>query len=1274
MPIQKLDFIKGMDKDSDVRYLQPGTYRDAENVRITNYEGGVKFSVSNMKGNTEISYTLPEGNNTVIGSFDDKQGQGVYYFVYNSATNHSVLKYDYKLGVVTKILQGSGFNFNLDYYITSVALLDNRFLMFTDNYNEPRMIDLNDLEKYWISTVTPVVFYGQLMDIAKAPQFTPCYVNYNSNLQKLYNNLNGKLWQFRVVYVYKDGTTSSFSTISKAAKPGLDSQLPFLENQDPSIENEITVTIPHPDTDLNINIDKVRIYAQGNTEDAEKGSVWYLFKEEDRADIILNTSAQYGSNYSDYFFANDGIYTAADPLDTVQAQTYIPKKSKALDIIYGNRLALANNTEGFDINDIDLSASLTFSRDVQPTVNTAGITFSYTRVPIVIPGTGGFTANRFNIKLTGATTKNGVSVNVAYAEIQLGGIPKVADRLTFSLTMNYQPFSSTGTVLTPTSEILNYTLLVVYNDINADNNITLTNIGARLVDAINSVDSRSGSIGGIIAIQQNNGLIRVLEGQNTFGQSVLDVGAAQTTAITTTAQSGTATITNIGSIETLPSYKKNALHEFAIEYSDEKGRRSTVITNNQLTKVAPTWGRPVPSNGRITAAITIANTPPSWATSYAILYTRNQNYDSVLDFIGTVEDEGDNVYSVSLQDLYRFRNDNQDTPLSYNFLDGDTIQFIQSVGGTQVFDIINPIVLTREEGLTTSRKIYFNFNNTGSILAPATAGNVAAGGGRYLFQITRPKRTQEDKFYYEIGHNYPITDGYHMGNQQNQTVSQSAIIDLSDTGDVYYKQRYFVPFNYNFDPTGSNIAVSVSASEQFVEEPNFSDYYNSEVTNIGRPSVVNENAKELIRETQVVYTQPYIPETSINGIGTVYDTSLKQYSTQYGSIQKIHADGRDLKVFQETRNGTVGIQRQLVLTGTQQTYETQTVLTPINYTDAEYGIGLNPESFSVYGYREYIADTFRSSLLRISRDGYTEISSKSLQGFWTEDLNKKEKQRVRIVWNKNFNEVVVSSSSGQWVLNPTAAVLSTSSIVTIPLSDYPSVVIGDVFCLNTKAQNSGVAYSKREGTVTNVSGDQITMTYSAIDVPIGTGITVLSIESLIKCNYNVLTFSEESGAWISRVSFKPEWMEEAGSGMVSFKDGKVYLHDDNETRGEFYGTTYPATVTVIANESGSSPKTFRDIQVESNSKWNNGTDGDISTPEGSITFMTDNNYKKLNNQFFAPILRDTTTPNVVNPRFEGRALTSSSLKAKFTNSDTTQVTLFSVGFGYFLANLSNFSG
>ena len=1249
MPIQKLDFIKGMDKDSDVRYLQPGTYRDAENVRITNYEGGVKFSVSNMKGNTEISYTLPLGNNTVIGSFDDKQGQAVYYFVYNSATNHSILKYDYKLGVVNKILQGSGFNFNLDYYITSVALLDNTYLIFTDNYNEPRWLDLTDLIKYLDSFSNLFIVDGSLLDIAKAPEVTPPYVSYNSNAEKLYNNLNGKLWQFRAVYEYRDKTTSVFSTISVMAKPAIDSQLPFLENQDITIENEIIVTIPH----LPNVVNKVRIYSQGNNDDSEKGSSWSLIKEATHYEVNVTSppSAQYGADYADFTFANDGIYTSADPLDVVQAQTYVPKKSQTVDLIYGNRLALANNTEGFDIDNIDLSASVSFIKNAVPTASSS-VSMQVTYPSALTPdGTGADWING-TINVSPLPAFNGVVVNpVMYNIITVSGTPKQLDKIDLSITLDYQLYDKNGTPTITTSRNINVSYTVSFFNIAPNNATTISNVAIALANAINSIPTMtSSSYGGIVASHSSAGDIHIYQGQNINSIS----GTAETSA---TLVAGSIVIENLGGIETLPSYKKDAIHDFAIEYSDGKGRRSTVITNSLLSATSPSPTGSTVDNGRITAEISINSTAPTWAESYAVLYTKNQSYSYTLDFIGTVIDETNNIWSVSLDDLYAFRIQNLGTPLAYNFQDGDVIQIIESVGGTFVYNTISPIVISGEDGLTTARKITFNFSS----------GALLVSGTKYLFQIRRANRSQDNKLYYEIGHNYPIVNGLHQSNKQNQTELLSAIVDLSDTGDVYYKLRYFVA--HASSPV-------TNASTEFVEDSNFSDYYRSKVTNIGRASVVNDNARELLRGTQVVYSQPYIPETEINGISTVYDTSLKQYSTQYGSIQKIHADGRDLKVFQESRNGTVGIQRQLVLTGTQQTYETQTVLTPINYTDAEYGIGLNPESLSVYGYREYIADTFRTSILRISRDGYTEISSKSLQGFWTEDLNKKEKQRVRIVWNKNFNEVVVSSSSGQWVLNPSGAIGAESATITISVSDYPVINVGDIFSVNIRFNTleapTVITYYKRDATVTNVNGELITLTYT--NVPGGVGTPSYFMESLIKSNYNVLTFNEESGAWISKVSFKPEWMEEAGSGMVSFKDGKVYLHDDNETRGEFYGTTYPATITVIANEQGSNPKTFRDIQVESNSKWNNGTDGDISTPEGSITFMTDNNYKKLNNQFFAPILRDTTTPNVTNPRFEGRALTSSSLKAKFTNSDTTQVTLFSVGFGYFLANLSNFNG
>ena len=47
----------------------------------------------------------------------------------------------------------------------------------------------------------------------------------------------------------------------------------------------------------------------------------------------------------------------------------------------------------------------------------------------------------------------------------------------------------------------------------------------------------------------------------------------------------------------------------------------------------------------------------------------------------------------------------------------------------------------------------------------------------------------------------------------------------------------------------------------------------------------------------------------------------------------------------------------------------------------EYGISTNPESFAVQGYRKYFTDRSRGAVLRLSRDGITEISSYGMHDF-----------------------------------------------------------------------------------------------------------------------------------------------------------------------------------------------------------------------------------------------------------------------------------------------------
>jgi len=1250
MPIQKIGFVNGLDKDSDLRYLQ-NAYRDAFNVRITDYAGGNSLTITNVKGNTEKTYTLPTGHNYVIGSYDDKLNKNVYYFVYNSEDSHSILKYDYTNDVVEKVLQGD-LEFSLAYFIDSVALLDNRFLIYTDDNTEPRWVDLDNLSKYSDPVVVP-----SLLDIAKPPQETPCYANYTTNTEKKYNNLIGKIWQFRTVYVYKDGTRSAFSTISKAPIPSIDSQAPFVENQDVSLNNEIVVTIPRPDGD----VDRVEFYAQGVSDDSEKTTNWYLWNEEYRSDIILSSSVLYGTNFADYNFANDGVYQLADPLEVAQAQTYIPKKAKALDIIYGNRLGIANFYDGEDISDINLECNLTFLRQDVPTTSTAGT--AATPQNSNLPSTDSVTNDTYGIAINTTTSINGLSSPVTYDTITIGGTPVAFDEISFTLTLTYNVFNDSGLVSTNSVDF-NFKYLVKTTDIDSDVVESRKNVARGIAQAINAVDTRQNNIGGIVAgTDFTSPFIYTTIYQ---GQNVLPIGT--NTAVTTSnSLVSNFSIINLSQISSLPSFKKDATHEFGIEYSDDKGRRSTVITNSQLSKRTPAINglTSTGDRGRVTAQIEIYHTPPSWATSYSIMYSKNLSYDYFLYFIGEVTDESataTNLWSVALEDLYRFRLRNQGTPISYTFQEGDIIQFIESVGGTYVKQDNPALSLLNEEGATTNRKIYFNYDSAASAIP-------LLNGSKYLFEIRRPQKQVEDKLFYEIGHTYPIENGFHTANTQNQTSTLPAVIDLNDVGDVYYKRRNFVGYPKSPD--------DIEASEEFVESEYFSDYYDSAVTSIGRSSVVDNNFKETHRKTSIVYSQPYIANSRLNGIATVYGTSIEQQDTMYGSIQKLFQDDRRLFVFQERKVGVIGVNQQFLLNGANQTYETDTVLTPIQYYPAEYGIGLNPESFSVYGYRKYFVDTVRGSVLRLSQDGITPISDVNMRGFFNSLFSMIDPQRVRVAYDKNNDELVLMHNEKDFAVNvPISAETDVSCTLQLSKASFPQLdqSFAGQLCLYIKSTGeSGTEYLQRTATISSVTS------FNSTTWSVGVTFTALnsisySVQYARKCTYNVITFNEQVGKWISRWDYKPDWMEECGIGLVTFKDGGIYLHDSNNTRGSFYGDEYEATITVIANQSPSQPKTFRNVQLESLNIWDSADSGDVTTPEGQSSSIAQANYVKRNNQYFAPILRDINTANRTDALFNGNPMTSTVLILKLNNSDTTSVKLFSVGVGYFDTNLSNFNG
>lgn len=80
--IQKQFFV-GMDHDTNLQDMKEGSYRYALNCRIGSSDKGNIGMVENVKGNTEVEFTLPAGENTCIGSLGDEKTQSIIYFLHN---------------------------------------------------------------------------------------------------------------------------------------------------------------------------------------------------------------------------------------------------------------------------------------------------------------------------------------------------------------------------------------------------------------------------------------------------------------------------------------------------------------------------------------------------------------------------------------------------------------------------------------------------------------------------------------------------------------------------------------------------------------------------------------------------------------------------------------------------------------------------------------------------------------------------------------------------------------------------------------------------------------------------------------------------------------------------------------------------------------------------------------------------------------------------------------------------------------------------------------
>ena len=401
---------------------------------------------------------------------------------------------------------------------------------------------------------------------------------------------------------------------------------------------------------------------------------------------------------------------------------------------------------------------------------------------------------------------------------------------------------------------------------------------------------------------------------------------------------------------------------FGLVYYDRANRSSSVITDD-------TFNIQVPSvQGSLGAYLKrnfigwgIDHVPPDWATHYQWVarYTAPLSF---IDFsIKSVANVGTQT-QINLTPIIDYSTQFPSSILTYSYTTGDRCQFLTTQTGVPYPQFIDVAVNAFDEG-----------TNILSVDQVDITGLVITAGTLIRIYTPQPTYTEEQTIFYEFSQQYEIGDAglptrYHKGETQDQIVGTQPATGIFDRGDVWIRPRRMSTVNNS------------TFQNYWVEDANFSDFYSSDVWDKGRPNIYDKDFRETNRPTTTFYSQPFIPETNINGLGSVFPENFGsddlQVLLKYGEINYIYSDGKDLVIFQKLKTGFIPINYRVAFDGAQQTIvgQTDAVLNQIVYYAGEYGIGNHPEAFAYYGYGKYFPDTLRGVSCRLSNDGITEIS------------------------------------------------------------------------------------------------------------------------------------------------------------------------------------------------------------------------------------------------------------------------------------------------------------
>jgi len=711
--------------------------------------------------------------------------------------------------------------------------------------------------------------------------------------------------------------------------------------------------------------------------------------------------------------------------------------------------------------------------------------------------------------------------------------------------------------------------------------------------------------------------------------------------------------------------KPGGVYRYGLVYYDKANRSGlTNVTTNPELSVPFYTELENPNIRSVSGTWEIKSLPPEWATHYQWVRTKDTAIDSYIQWYtdNVTYIESETLIEIDITNLTdQYVTNNPSSNLSYGYKEGDRLRLIKNSAGDYFDEYTDLKVVKFETGIITVENL-------------ASAPDFREG---LMFEVYHPRLDVDEDLYYEVGECYEIleievgreeeryTVRVHQGQDTDQSPIQPSLEPATGTfktGDTYFRNRS-IPVSDLVNGNYNNL----------IDSKSFSDFWLSEVSDIGRISKVDLDAKRVTRPTTIYYSERFIPETNINGLNSFYDDSFETYDRNFGAIKKLFSYNNRLDCFQELRVSKILVEENVIYDQFDKgtIAASAKVLSKEIYYQGEYGTS-NPESFVSNEGRRYFFDIRNGKVLRLSNDGLTPISDNKMHSYFESKSNFYSSFNIiPEIWgtyDENFDEYIINfgvvSRDEGFTPDELELVSSQAEIITetIDGTEY-------TFVIEYGENESGV------DTEFTIVEDVINGVYV---INSNAGNVSLDRQSILFIPSETLGFSEKTKHWTSFYTYLPECMGRVGIDFLTFRNGEAHLHNTNKKRNSFYGDYSSSEVWAVFNQDPDNNKVYQSLSEESDTVWEareiltqKGQKSNLIKDDFAVDYGQGHTLYKKENIHYAAILKDENTPNVDTPLIEGDSMRDVSILLKLINGSTDKERLFASSVRYSLSARTN---